>query len=350
MKKRILITGGAGMVGSHAAEYFAERKWKVVALDNLIRSKLFRCHRRSVEYNWRFLSQFRNVQRVKGDVRKERDVLRAIGRGVDVVPHTAGQPGVGFSIQNPREDFSINAFGTLNVLELVRKRSPKATFLFCSTNKVYGENLDKIPLTERRSRYCFRGKKGISETFPLDLTGHTPYGVSKYTGDLYVQEYGHLYGMRTGIFRMSCIYGTRQFGFEDQGWVAHFIIQSVLKRPLTIYGNGKQVRDVLYVTDLLKSYEQFIQKGRKSDVFNIGGGPQNTTSLLEFIDLLEKKLGYRIRKRFKGWRASDQKVYISDISKVKKELGWCIRVPFEEGVERLLNWVQENKTLFKKSL
>ncbi len=347
MKKRILVTGGAGMVGSHAAEHFSKRGWKVVVLDNLSRSRLFRANRKSVEYNWRYLASLRNIERIKGDVRNPRDVQRAVGKGVDAVLHAAAQPGVGFSIQNPKEDFSINAEGTLTVLEAVRKRSPKASFLLCSTNKVYGENVDRLPLVEGKSRYRFRGVRGISETFPVDLAGHTPYGVSKYTADLYVQEYGHLYGMKTGVFRMSCIYGTRQFGFEDQGWVAHFIIRSVLKRPLTIYGNGKQVRDVLYVSDLMKAYERFIESAKKPEVFNIGGGPKHTVSLLEFVKLLQDRLGTKIRIRFSDWRASDQKVYISDISKVEKHLRWHVSVPFEEGANRLLGWVQKNRDLLE---
>ena len=342
---KILITGGAGMVGSHAAEHFAKKKWTVVVLDNLSRSKLFKANRQSVEYNWRYLGRFRTVERVRGDVRDGRDVRRALGKGVDALLHAAAQPGVGFSIQNPTEDFAINTQGTLNVLESLRKISPKAAFLFCSTNKVYGENVDKIPLVEEKRRYRFRGTRGVGETFPIDLAGHTPYGVSKYAADLYTQEYGSLYGMKTGIFRMSCIYGPRQFGFEDQGWVAHFVIRSVLRKPLTIYGDGKQVRDVLYVSDLVEAYEQFIEKAKGPDVFNIGGGARQTTSLLEFVSLLEKKLGARVRIRFKAWRTSDQKVYISDTSKIEKKLHWRASVPFEEGLQKLIEWVEENRGL-----
>ena len=304
---RILVTGGAGMVGSHTAEYFAKKKWQVVVLDNLSRSTLFKANRQSVEYNWKYLAQFRNIERVRGDVRNKRDVWRALGKGVDVVLHAASQPGVGFSIQNPVEDFAINAQGTLNVLESVRKISPKASFLFCSTNKVYGENVDTLPLTEEKFRYRFRGVKGVCETFPIDLASHTPYGVSKYAADLYTQEYGTLYGMKTGVFRMSCIYGTRQFGFEDQGWVAHFVIQSILKRPLTIYGNGKQVRDILYVEDLVAAYDKFFKSGIKHNVYNIGGGPDNTTSLSELIDSIEKVTFYFISRIYLPWLKNGSK-------------------------------------------
>ncbi|MBI4436616.1 MAG: NAD-dependent epimerase/dehydratase family protein [Candidatus Omnitrophica bacterium] len=345
---KILITGGAGLVGSHAAEYYAKKKWKVIVLDNLARSKLFKAERESVEYNWKYLAPFRNILRIKGDVRNRSDLKRALGRGVDVLLHAAGQPGVGFSISDPREDFSINAFGTLNVLEELRKVSPRAAFLFCSTNKIYGENVDAVPLRKTKTRYCFVGRKGIDETFPIDLAAHTPYGVSKYVADLYTQEYGVLYKMKTGVFRMSCIYGTRQFGFEDQGWVAHFVIQAVTGRPLTIFGDGKQVRDVLYVEDLVKAYDRFIQSPLKQGVFNIGGGANHTTSLLELLDLLKEQLPFRSPVSFSNWRASDQKVYISDIGKIKRQLGWSPRIGFQEGLERLIQWVEKNRMLFEK--
>ena len=347
VRKRILITGGAGLVGSHAADYFAKKRWRVVVLDNLKRSALFRAGRKSVEYNWRHLAQFPTIERIRGDVRSARDVRRALGKGVDAVLHAAGQPGVGFSIQDPQEDFSINAGGTLSVLENVRKISPKAAFILCSTNKIYGENVDRIPLSEGKSRYRFRKIRGICETFPIDLTAHTPYGVSKYSADLYAQEYGRFYKMRTAVFRMSCIYGTRQFGFEDQGWLAHFVIQSVMKRPLTIYGNGKQVRDVLFVTDLVRAYERFLHSSVRHEVFNIGGGPGQTLSLLELLDHLQEKLGYRTKIRYGPWRPSDQKVYISDIGKIEKRLGWRPRIGFEEGFQRLLEWVLTNRSFFR---
>ncbi|MCX5686370.1 MAG: NAD-dependent epimerase/dehydratase family protein, partial [Candidatus Omnitrophica bacterium] len=253
---RILITGGAGMVGSHAAEYYARRGEEVVVLDNLMRSKLFGYDKKSVEFNWNYLAKYKNVLRVKGDVREKADVLKAIGKGVDLCIHTAGQPGVGLSCKEPLEDFSINAFGTLNVLEALRKTSKDASLVYCSTNKVFGENVDKIKLKELAKRYIYEGAGGVAEDMPIDLTGHTPYGASKYTGDIYTQEYARIYGMRTAVFRMSCTYGIRQFGFEDQGWVAHFVISNLIKRPVTIFGNGKQVRDLLYVEDLIDAFDK----------------------------------------------------------------------------------------------
>jgi len=282
---RVLVTGGAGLVGSHCAEFFAtdNPKNNVIVLDNLMRSKIFGYDKESVEFNWNYLKKFKNIERIKGDVRNDLDVAKAIGKGVDVIIHTAGQPGVPSSVRQPLEDFSINAFGTLNVLEASRKKSKDTIFIYTSTNKVFGENVDKISLVEKEKRYVFKDVIGINEQMSTDLTGHTPYGVSKLAGDLYAQEYAYIYGMKTGVFRCSCIYGTRQFGFEDQGWVAWFIIATLFNKPITIYGNGKQVRDMLYVDDLVNAFNLFIKSDLKKGLFNIGGGPENTISLLIFV-------------------------------------------------------------------
>lgn len=343
---RILITGGAGLVGSHVADYYAKRADEVIVLDNLMRSQLFGYDKKSVEYNWHWLGRHPNVQLIKGDVRNEEDVQKAIGAGVNVVIHAAGQSGVPPSIRIPKEDFSINAFGTLNVLECVRQKCPDATFIYCSTNKVYGENVDEIPLEEQKTRYIYKGISGISEEMPIDHTGHTPYGVSKYVGDLYTQEYARIYGMRTAVFRMSCIYGTRQFGFEDQGWVAWFTIATLSGKPITIYGDGKQVRDFLYVDDLVQAYDFFIRSDIKHAVWNVGGGDENTMSLNEFVHFLEKETGKKAKISFKDWRLSDQKVYISDISRINKDLGWKPHVSPENGARTLIAWVKENVALF----
>lgn len=345
---RVLVTGGAGMVGSHAAEFFAARnpKNKVIVLDNLMRSKIFGYDKHSVEFNWKYLQRFKNVQRIKGDVRDSRDVAKAVGKGVDVLIHTAGQPGVPSSVRQPMEDFSINAFGTLNVLEAVRRKSKEAVCIYCSTNKVYGENVDKIPLVEGETRYSYKDIAGVNEQMCTDLTGHTPYGVSKLVGDLYIQEYSHIYKMKTAVFRMSCTYGTRQFGFEDQGWVAWFIIAALFSKPVTIYGNGKQVRDMLYAGDLIDAFNRFIESDLKSGLFNIGGGPRNTISLLEFIQELKSLTGKNLKVKFADWRPSDQKVYITDTAKLEKELCWKINTPVKEGIGILARWVRENKDYF----
>jgi CDP-paratose 2-epimerase len=345
---RILITGGAGLVGSHCAEYFClkNRKHKISILDNLMRSRLFGYNAKSVEYNWNYLKKYKNIEFIKGDVRNGKDVAKALGRGVDVVVHTAGQPGVLYSVRDPREDFSINAYGTLNVLEAARGKSKKTAFIYCSTNKVYGENVGTVALVEQKKRYAFRGTKGISEKMPTDLTGHTPYGVSKLAGDLYVQEYAHMYKMKTAVFRMSCIYGRRQFGFEDQGWVAWFVIAALFNKPLTIYGNGKQVRDILYVEDLIRAYDSFIESDLEAGLFNIGGGPDNTISLLELISHLETATGRKTAIKFRDWRPSDQEVYISDLTKIKSQLGWSPKISVKAGLQKLIDWVSQNQRYF----
>ena len=345
---RVLVTGGAGLVGSHCAQFFAASnpKNKVIVLDNLMRSQIFGYDKASVEFNWNYLKKFKNIERIKGDVRNEKDVAKAVGKGVDVLIHTAGQPGVPSSVRMPREDFSINAFGTLNVLEAARKKSKDTVFIYCSTNKVYGENVDKIPLKELEKRYVYDGVKGVSEEMSVDLTGHTPYGVSKLVGDLYVQEYSYIYKMKTAVFRMSCTYGTRQFGFEDQGWVAWFIIAALFNKAVTIYGNGKQVRDMLYVDDLVDAFDRFINSGLERALFNIGGGPENTISLLEFLDELEILTDKRPKVNFTDWRPSDQKVYITDTSKLEKALKWKNKTTVNEGIKKLVDWVEDNEGYF----
>ncbi len=345
---KVLVTGGAGLVGSHSAEFFAlnNPKNKVIVLDNLMRSSIFGYDKESVEFNWNYLKQFKNIERIKGDVRNEADLAKAMGKGVDVVIHTAGQPGVPSSVRMPKEDFSINAFGTLNVLETARKKSKDTVIVYCSTNKVYGENVDKIQLKEEKKRYTFKNVQGVTEDMCTDLTGHTPYGVSKLVGDLYAQEYSHIYKMKTGVFRMSCTYGTRQFGFEDQGWVAWFIIATLFRRPITIYGNGKQVRDMLYVDDLVDAFNSFINSDLERGLFNIGGGPKNTISLLEFLDELEILTKQKPKVNFADWRPSDQKVYITDTSKLEKTLKWSNKVSVKEGIKKLTEWIQVNKNYF----
>jgi CDP-paratose 2-epimerase len=343
---KVLITGGAGMVGSHCAEYFARGRNKVIVYDNLMRSKIFASKKKTVEFNWHYLHQYKNIDFFKNDIRDIPALEKCFKKyKPDVVIHTAGQPGVRFSLDDPKEDFDINAIGTVNVLEAMRKSNPKGTFIYCSTNKVYGEHVNHIPLKKTKLRYDFKTLSGISEEQSIDLVGHTPYGVSKLAGDLYVQDYAHTYGLKTAVFRMSCIYGTRQFGFEDQGWIAWFSICYLLGAPISIYGDGKQVRDVLWVEDLINAYDKFIHSPLKHGVFNIGGGPGNTLSLLELIQILKKITGKDVKISFKDWRKFDQKVYISSIRKVQTQLDWKPTVPPPEGVSRIIHWLQGNRGL-----
>jgi CDP-paratose 2-epimerase len=187
---------------------------------------------------------------------------------------------------------------------------------------------------------------GIPESFSIDHTGHSPYGSSKLAADTYVQDYAHTYGLKTGVFRMSCIYGERQFGVEEQGWLAWFVIASLTGRPLTIYGDGKQVRDVLYVEDLVRAFDRFLGSNSNHGVFNMGGGPENTVSLLELLDLIERKTGCRPELKYADWRSADQKVYVSDIRKASESLGWKPTVSPQDGVARIIRWVENNNKLF----
>jgi len=264
----------------------------------------------------------------------------------DVVIHAAGQPGVRFSLENPIEDAAINATGTVNVLEVFHQANPKGIFLYTSTNKVYGDRVNTVPIVAKKTRYAFRALRGIHEDFNVDLTGHTPYGVSKLAGDLYTQDYTYSHGLRTGVFRLSCVYGTRHFGFEDQGWLAWFAIRFAQKKPITIYGDGRQVRDVLWADDLARAFDCFIRRPLPGQVFNLGGGRENTLSLLELIDICEKIFGYSVKIRFAEWRKFDQKIYVSDITKAKRLLKWAPTVSCVEGVRRLADWIRENPKLF----
>jgi len=343
---KILITGGAGFVGSHAAEYFANKGNEVICYDNLSRAELLKKESIDTTYNWNYLKNIKNVKLIKGDIR-DLEKLKDAAKGADTIIHAAAQTAVTTSVVEPKTDFEINALGTFNMLEAARANDVKA-IVYCSTNKVYGNNVNTIKVIEKEKRYVFgdKFKNGIPESFSTDLCEHTPYGCSKFTGDIYCQDYGHLYGLRTGIFRMSCIYGTRQFGVEDQGWVAWFTIATVMGKPITIYGDGKQVRDVLYVEDLVKAYDSFLNTN-DNGVYNTGGGAGNTMSLLELLDILEELTGRRSKVRFADWRPSDQKVYISDISKAKKALEWEPMIAPQEGVRRLVDWVEKNKDLLK---
>jgi CDP-paratose 2-epimerase len=345
---RVLVTGGAGMIGSHCAERYARTKRnKVIVYDNLMRSRIFSSRKKSVEYNWHYLHQYKNIDFWKSDIRDRKTIDQCFKAfRPDVVIHAAAQPGVRFALENPYEDLTINTCGTVNVLDAMRRHAPKGTLVYCSTNKVYGEHVNNIRLGQTKTRHVFKGVKGVPENQNIDHTGHTPYGVSKLAGDLYAQDYAHTYGIKTGVFRMSCIYGTRQFGFEDQGWIAWFAICYLLGDRVAIYGDGKQVRDVLWVEDLIDAYDRFIQSPLKSGVFNMGGGPDNTLSLLELVDILKDVTGRKIKVTFKDWRKFDQKVYISDITKVQKILQWSPTVSPRTGVERLVSWLQDNRKLF----
>lgn len=337
---KFFITGGAGFIGCNSADYFLKQGHEVVVFDNLSRKG------GPANLEWLLSRHGEKLTFVSGDIRTYEQLAEAIG-GVDVVLHLASQVAVTTSVQNPREDFEINALGTFNVLEAVRHHAPEAAVLYASTNKVYGGMEGaKVELANGRYRYA-EYTHGIPETYPLDF--HSPYGCSKGSGDQYMLDYGRIYGLKTMVFRQSCIYGQRQFGVEDQGWVAHFVIATIKNRPITIYGDGKQVRDLLHVQDLIRAYELGISQidERQGEVYNIGGGPQNTLSIwTEFGPLLAKLAGREPLVDKSGWRPGDQRVFVADIRKIRSQLEWQPTIFPHQGIEDLFNWVSENPELF----
>jgi len=346
------VTGGGGFIGSHVAERFSRQGHEVLALDNFSRWSTLGEHVLGPwvrTFNWDYIAKLDRVSRQEVDIRDARAVEDAL-RDADVIVHAAAQVAVTTSMKDPRTDFEINTVGTFNVLEAARKSGSDPAILFCSTNKVYGDHVNRIPVREDGDRYAFDDAsyaKGIPETLGTDRCHHSPYGASKLAADLYVQEYAHTYGLRAGIFRMSCIYGPRQFGMEDQGWVAHFAISALLGKPITIYGDGKQVRDVLFVDDLVRAYEAFVARAShlRGEVFNVGGGPEFTLSLLELLGILEGSLGRKIPVAYADWRPADQRVYVSDIRRAKEALSWSPRIGPIEGVKRMLAWLEEPAVL-----
>ena len=341
MAKNYFITGGAGFIGSNYVSRLLERGEKVTIYDNLSRAGAPR--------NLAWLQEKFGQAAFRlmiGDVRDAAQ-LTVSSREADVIVHLAAQVAVTTSVVKPREDFEINAQGTFNVLEAARLNERKPVILYASTNKVYG-GMEDVKVVEDTTRWRYADLPlGCPETQPLDF--HSPYGCSKGTGDQYMRDYARIYDLPTVVLRQSCIYGPRQFGVEDQGWVAWMIIAAVIGRPLTIYGDGKQIRDVLHVDDLLNAYDAAIAKidAVRGQVYNLGGGPENTMSIwTEFGPLLEKLLGKPVPVRRGDWRPGDQKVFVADIRKAERELGWKPKIGVEEGVGRLFEWVRGNKDLF----
>ena len=335
----ILITGGAGFIGCNAAHRFVQKGWDVVVLDNL--------SRRGADVNLRWLQERAKIRFDKVDVRDAAALERSVADvKPDAVLHLAAQVAVTTSTVNPREDFEINALGTFNLLEAVRRTSPKSFVVYASTNKVYGR-MEDLGIVERNGRYEFSDlPRGVSEARPLDF--HSPYGCSKGSADQYVIDYGRTFDLNTVALRQSCIYGQRQFGIEDQGWVAWFSIAAVCGRPITIYGDGKQIRDVLHVDDLVRAYEAVLERPDRArgEAFNIGGGPQNTMSLLELLAFLEEKRKTKITPTYSAPRIGDQPVFVCDVSKAAERLSWRPEIGAKDGVMRLIGWVEENRKLF----
>jgi CDP-paratose 2-epimerase len=341
MSRNYLVTGGAGFIGSNFVHRLLKRGEQVTIYDNLSRGGSVR------NLEW-LRGEFGSdaFELVTADVR-DAEALAAAARDAEVIAHLAGQVAVTTSVVEPREDFEINALGTFNALEAARRSGRNPIFLYASTNKVYG-GMEEVEIVEAETRWHYRDlPQGASESQPLDF--HSPYGCSKGSGDQYVRDYARIYDLPTVVFRQSCIYGPRQFGVEDQGWLAWFIIAAVMGRPITIYGDGKQVRDVLHVDDLLDGYDAAVERIDQSagQVYNMGGGAGNVLAVwTEFGPILERLLGRPIPVARGDWRPGDQRVFYADTRKAERELGWKPKISLEEGIERLFRWVEQNKELF----
>jgi CDP-paratose 2-epimerase len=331
-----LVTGGAGFIGANTVRALAERGERAVVLDNLSRA--------TAALNVEWLEEHAALELVRADVRDADAVDRVFDeRGpFDVVLHLAGQVAVTASVAAPREDFETNAGGTFNVLDATRRHCPAATFVNASTNKVYGR-LAGHRVEERETRYAdVDAPDGIAETEPLDP--HSPYGCSKCAADVYTLDYARVYGLRATSLRQSCIYGPRQFGVEDQGWVAWFATAVRLGRRLTIFGNGKQVRDLLHVDDLVALYLLVADDPERcaGRAYNVGGGPSNTLSLLELLERLRAWRGGSVDVGFDDARTGDQPVFVANTRRALEDLGWTPRVDLDEGLADLLAFVEEH--------
>lgn len=344
----VLIFGGAGFVGTNLALSLLERDQPVVVFDNL--------SRKGVSDNLETLQRQAHFGRplgfIEGDIRDAEAVNFAVERASSVV-HLAAQVAVTTSLLSPMEDFDINARGTLNILEAVRNRSQGAVpVVFTSTNKVYG-GLEDIALELDGERYApcnpEVAKYGIGEARPLDF--HSPYGCSKGAADQYVLDYARSFDIPATVFRMSCIYGPHQKGNEDQGWVAHFLLQALRGEPITLFGDGKQVRDVLWVGDLVRAFNIALDHPEKTKgrAFNLGGGPHNAVSLLEVVDAIAHHVGERPLIEWGDWRVGDQRYYVSDTRRFESLFGWRAETSAREGIAHLFEWMQENANVEQRA-
>ena len=336
LNRPILITGGCGFIGCNLADALAMRGDKVVVFDNLSRAGV----RENAQ--WLKLRHGELVSIVMGDIRDAISVIEAV-RGARAVLHLAAQVAVTGSLQEPIDDFEINARGTLNVLEAIRVHNHSAPMIFASTNKVYGRLVQDSDIEQVGNRHVpidAHLASGVAENVPLDF--YSPYGCSKGAADQYVRDYARVYGMNTAVLRMSCIYGPRQFGTEDQGWLAHFMLRSILGEQLTIFGDGLQVRDALHVSDAAAAWIAVLENigSVRGRVFNLGGGPENAISLLELIDQIALMRGVAPALSFDHWRPGDQPWYVSRFDALTAAVGWRPRVPLREGLQSLLAWLE----------
>jgi CDP-paratose 2-epimerase len=341
MSGRVLVTGGCGFIGTNMVDRLVRSGAEAVILDDLSRPGV----RDNLE--WLQAQHREKLEFLEGDVRDPEVVRRGL-EGVERVFHFAAQVAVTTSVEDPRRDFAVNLGGTLNLLEEIRRLPEPPALLFTSTNKVYGD-LEDLELVRQGRRYQpVHGERrdfGIGEDRPLHFC--SPYGCSKGGADQYVLDYAKSYGLRTVVFRMSCIYGPHQQGNEDQGWVAHFLKQILEGRPITLYGDGYQVRDILYVGDLMEAMERAMsQIDRLSGrAFNLGGGPRNTVSLVELLELAGQLRDRPVEVDHGPWRVGDQRWYVSDTRALTEATGWSADTGARQGVERLYSWLETDRHL-----
>ncbi len=343
--RSVLIFGGAGFIGSNLAQRLLENTAaKVHIFDNLTREGV----RHNLESLQKIAGSSGRLQVTVGDIRDSAMVERAV-RSATEIYHLAAQVAVTTSLVDPRLDFEVNLGGTLNILEAARKSGHHPFTLFTSTNKVYGE-LSSYALTRKPNRYEYRDIAGISESQPLDF--HSPYGCSKGAADQYVRDYHRMYGIPTVVFRMSCIAGPRQFGNEDQGWVAHFLYSALRGVPVVIYGDGCQLRDVLCVHDLLRAMELARQNAQLTagQIYNIGGGPENTISLRELIEEVEQMTGRELAYQWDERRPGDQLVYVTDFSKLRRHTDWEPQFTTRQTLLKIYEWWNRHRELFVPAL
>jgi CDP-paratose 2-epimerase len=341
---KVLVTGGCGFLGSHVCEYYIHKGATVVSYDNMTKHELERtgfATDAARDHNWNFLNAL-GVQMVKADIRNL-EALLDHAQGCDYIIHTAAQPAMTISWEDPDLDITTNVNGTFNVLETARKL--KVPLAACATVHVYG-NLINDTLKEAERRYT-RDPAGIDEAHPILQGTLSPLHASKAAGDAYLKAWIDTYHIEAASFRLTGIYGTRQFGGEDHGWVANFSIRSVMDWPITIFGAGKQVRDIIYATDVCEAFDAFYHK-RAPGIYNIGGGPQTAISLLECIDIIEALNGSRPKVEFAPDRHGDLRYFICNIDNARKNLNWEPTIMPKEGIGELLKWAMENKSYFKK--
>ncbi|WP_225421378.1 SDR family NAD(P)-dependent oxidoreductase [Sphingomonas parva] len=335
----VLVTGGAGFIGCNIANRLAELGHEVLVYDALTRP--------GVERNLAWLKERHGeqVQAIIADIRDEDELARA-AREAKAVFHMAAQVAVTTSMIDPREDFEINIRGTLNLLDAVRLKGDRTPVIFASTNKVYGD-LGDLDFRLDGDKYVpMDGEiaaRGIGEQRPLDF--HTPYGCSKGAADQYVLDYARSFGLATAVVRMSCIYGMRQMGTEDQGWVAHFLIRALEGKTITLYGDGCQVRDILDVSNAVEAYLKAWERidAIQGHAFNLGGGPENSVSLRELLSHIGQLTGREVDVEFSDWRAGDQRYFVADTRRIRSALGLSPAVPWKEGVARLAEWLRESR-------